>query len=82
MNSIVMHKSKEALNFYQMPMKHWIKIRTTNIIERSFVEVRRRTRAIPSFKNKASCERILFAIFNYYNVKWKKCPDKLFALNI
>lgn len=36
----------ELLNFYDCPKTHWIKIRTTNVIERSFREVRRRTRGI------------------------------------
>lgn len=44
-------------------------IRTTNAIERRFVEVRRRTRPMGTFNNHQSVERILFAIFIHENKK-------------
>jgi len=47
----------------------WRHIRTTNAIERRFVEVRRRTRPMGVFSDRTSMERILFAIFTYENVK-------------
>jgi len=47
----------------------WRHIRTTNAIERRFVEVRRRTRPMGVFSDRTSMERILFAIFNYENMK-------------
>jgi transposase-like protein len=47
----------------------WRKIRTTNLIERSFVEVRRRTRPMGVFGNRASMDRILFAVFHHLNHK-------------
>jgi len=47
----------------------WRHIRTTNAIERRFVEVRRRTRPMGVFSDRTSMERILFAIFTYENMK-------------
>jgi transposase-like protein len=47
----------------------WRKIRTTNLIERSFVEVRRRTRPMGVFGNRTSMDRILFAVFYHLNHK-------------
>jgi transposase-like protein len=47
----------------------WRHIRTTNAIERRFVEVRRRTRPMGVFSDRTSMDRILFAIFNYENMK-------------
>ncbi len=47
----------------------WNHIRTTNAIERKFVEVRRRTRPMGVFSDKTSMERILYAIFTYENYK-------------
>ena len=49
-------------------------IRTTNFIERSFKEVRRRTRPIGCFNNAESCERIIYAVFIYLNSKWESDP--------
>jgi transposase-like protein len=44
-------------------------IRTTNAIERRFVEVRRRTRPMGTFSDRTSMERILFSVFTYENLK-------------
>jgi len=60
----------EMLAFLDCPKEHARRIRTTNVIERVFREVRRRIRPMNCFKNDASCERILYAIFFYMNRRW------------
>lgn len=70
---------EELLCVYSFPEAQRKKIRTTNIIERSFREVRRRTRVFSCFSNKESCDRIIFAIFTYMNNKWKDRPLKQFT---
>lgn len=62
---------EELLNFYDMPSEFHKKIRTTNMIERVFREVRRRTRPMSCFQNKKSLERIIFAIFSKLNKSWR-----------
>lgn len=62
------------LNFMDFPKKHRIKIRTTNVIERCFREVRKRTRPMSCFNNDDSCSRIVYAIFYKLNHKWKDHP--------
>jgi putative transposase len=62
----------ELLNFLNEPLVLASKLRTTNAIERSFREVRRRTRPMSCFNNDASCERIIFAVFNHQNRAWKE----------
>ena len=42
-------------------------VRTTNAIERRFVEVRRRTRPMGVFSDRTSMDRILFAVFTHEN---------------
>ena len=64
----------DLLNFYECPKEMWVKLRTTNIIERVFREVRRRTRPMSCFTNSKSVERIIFAIFNRQNMIWKDKP--------
>lgn len=66
------------LSFFACPEEHRIKVRTTNVIERSFREVRRRTRTMNCFTNEASCDRIMYAIFNHLNNHWKERPLKNF----
>ena len=57
----------ELLTFFDFPQPLWRKLRTTNAIERCFVEVRRRTRPMVLFTNMQSVERILYAIFYRFN---------------
>ena len=59
------------LPFFAFPPHLRRKLRTTNVIERCFVEVRRRTRPMVCFVNLASMERIIFAIFHRFNQDWK-----------
>jgi putative transposase len=70
---------EELLTFYLMPEAHWKKIRTTNLIERIFREVRRRTRPMTCFANKASCDRIIFAVFEAFNKRWDSQPIRNFT---
>lgn len=62
----------ELLAFFQCPKGLWRKLRTTNVIERCFVEVRRRTRPMVCFVNVQSVERIIFSIFNRFNLEWRQ----------
>lgn len=62
----------ELLNFLNEPLALAPKLRTTNAIERSFREVRRRTRPMSCFNNDDSCQRIIFAVFNHQNRTWKE----------
>jgi putative transposase len=75
----------ELLSFLTIPIKEQFRpfihrqIRTTNIIERSFREVRRRTRPMGCFTNNDSVSRIIYAIFNRLNTKWEEKPLKQFT---
>ena len=64
----------ELLSFMDCPVAHRVKMRTTNAIERSFREVRRRTRTISCFTNSASVDRIIYGVICHLNKNWK---DKL-----
>ena len=70
---------EELLNFFATPEAHWKKVRTTNVIERAFREVRRRTRPISSFTNPASCERIIFGVMAHLNRSYERKPLKEFT---
>jgi putative transposase len=70
---------EELLSFFAVPPAHWRKVRTTNVIERCFREVRRRTRPISSFTNPASCDRIIFGVISHLNRSWETRPLKQFT---
>ncbi len=69
----------ELLSFFSLPRHLWRKLRTTNIIERCFVEVRRRTRPMVCFVNVASVDRIIYSIFHRFNLEWKFRTLRLFT---
>jgi putative transposase len=69
----------ELLSFFSFPKHLWRKLRTTNVIERCFVEVRRRTRPMVCFVNTRSVDRIIYAIFNRYNPQWRNRTLRLFT---
>lgn len=69
----------ELLNFFQFPRHLWKKLRTTNAIERCFVEVRRRTRPMVVFTNVASVDPIIYAIFSRFNQDWQTHTLDLFT---
>lgn len=70
---------EELLNFYSCPKEIRIKVRTTNVIERAFREVRRRTRPMSCFNNSQSIERIVYAVLSHLNDKWGIRPLKEFT---
>ena len=72
---------EELLNFYSCPRKIWIKVRTTNVIERALREVRRRTRPMSCFNHDQSIERIVYAVLSRLNEQWGKKPLKEFTQN-
>lgn len=72
---------EQLLAFYDSPQAHWKRLRTTNVIERLFVEVRRRIRTMCAFTTRDSCERILFSVFERMNTHWRKHPLKPFTHN-
>ena len=72
---------EQMLAFYDCPQTYWKRLRTTNVIERLFVEVRRRIRTMCAFTTRDSCERILFSVFDRMNTHWRKHPLKTFTHN-
>lgn len=72
---------ESLLNFFQVPSAHWKKVRTTNVIERAFREVRRRTRPMSSFSSTQSCDRIIYGVVSHLNTSWDRKPLPEFTHN-
>ncbi|MEE8329417.1 MAG: IS256 family transposase [Thermodesulfovibrionia bacterium] len=70
---------EELLNVFYCPKEIRKKLRTTNVIERAFREVRRRTRPMSCFNNSQSIERIVYAVLSHLNDKWRIKPLKEFT---
>jgi putative transposase len=69
----------ELLSFFVFPCHLWRKLRTTIVIERRFVEVRRRTRPMVCFVNVENVDRIIYSIFQRFNLEWKTRTLNLFT---
>jgi transposase-like protein len=72
----------DLLTFFQIQQPTlWSRLRTTNLIERAFREVRRRTRPMGVMANKDSLQRIIFAVFHHLNQNWSLHPISEFTHN-
>jgi len=60
------------LRFLECPSQHYRIIRTTNVIERLFRELRRRLKVMGTFSDTASCKRITYSLFAYHNTRWTR----------
>jgi len=63
---------EECLTFYRFPERHWRHIRTSNVVERSFKEVKRRTRVVGRFPNETSALVMVFSLLEEERLKWQK----------
>jgi putative transposase len=72
----------QLLHFFQIKKPElWSRLRTTNLIERSFREVRRRTRPMGVMANTQSLQRIVFAVFHHLNQNWSQNTLNKFTHN-
>jgi putative transposase len=63
----------QLLSFFQIKNSQlWSRLRTTNLIERAFREVRRRTRPMGVMAHTQSLQRIVFAVFHHLNQNWSQ----------
>ena len=69
-----------CIAYMNHPPNRWKHIRTTNIIERSFKEVKRRVKVMEQFPTEESCIRILFTLLQAQNEIWEGRPIKGFGI--
>lgn len=62
---------EETLTHLKFPKRHHRFIRTTNLLERTFEEGRRRTKVIPRFKTEKSCLKLVFAVLIRASQNWQ-----------
>jgi transposase-like protein len=61
----------ECLTYLRFPQAHWKVIRTSNLLERTFGEGRRRTKVIPRFPDESAGLRLLYATLITASQGWK-----------
>lgn len=60
------------LEHLRLPWRHRKFVRTTNLIERSFVEERRRTKTLPRFFTEKSCLKLVHATLIRAATRWRR----------
>ncbi len=60
-----------CIAYLRCPRVHHKRIRTTNLLERSFLEQRRRTKVIPRFFSERSCLKLVFAALWRASQRWQ-----------
>jgi putative transposase len=63
-----------SLNHLEIPQRHQQYVRTSNLVERAFVEERRRTKVIPHLWTEGSLVHLVFGVLIRVSDRWgKKC---------
>lgn len=63
-----------SLAHLKLPARHRINVRTTNLLERTFEEERRRSKVIPRFLDEKSAMKLVFATMIRVSDKWRPVP--------
>ena len=70
----LLEDSEALLNVLKLPYRHRISVRSSNLIERMFVEERRRTKIIPQFLTEISCLKLVFSVLWRASYRWQRIP--------
>jgi putative transposase len=66
--------AEASLNHLAVPQRHQQYVRTSNLVERAFVEERRRTKVIPHLFDESSLVTLVFGVLIRVSDRWgKKC---------
>jgi putative transposase len=64
--------AEASLNHLHVPWRHRQYVRTTNLVERSFLEERRRTKTIPHLWDEKSMVKLVFATLVRVSDRWSR----------
>lgn len=64
--------AEASLNHLQVPQRHQQYVRTSNLVERAFVEERRRTKVIPHLWTEGSLVHLVFGVLIRVSDRWGK----------
>ena len=69
------------LNHLRLPFRHRKCVRTTNLVERSFEEERRRTKIIPCFLTEKTALKLVFSVLIRAAERWRRVSFTRMELN-
>jgi len=65
---------EECLTYLLFPKEHQKRLRTTNLLERTFEESRRRTKVVPRFPTERACLTLVYATLITVAQRWRGIP--------
>jgi putative transposase len=65
---------EECLTYLLFPKEHQKRLRTTNLLERTFEESRRRTKVVPRFPTERACLTLVYATLITAAQRWRGIP--------
>ena len=68
----LMDDIEASLNHLRVPVRHRRSVRTTNLVERSFEEERRRSKVIPQFLTEKAALKLVFAVLVRASKRWQR----------
>jgi putative transposase len=71
-----------CIQYMAFPAGHHRHLRTTNILERGFLEQKRRTKTIPRFFTEKSCLKLVYATMIRASQKWRRIKMSEFDLSL
>jgi putative transposase len=60
----------DCLTFFRFPSRHWRRLRTSNMLERTFKEVKRRTRVIGRFPGEMAALSLVWSVIDRQASAW------------
>jgi putative transposase len=74
----ILDDADASLNHLEVPKRHQQYVRTSNLVERAFVEERRRTKVIPHLWTEGSLVHLVFGVLIRVSDRWgKKCFSEI-----
>jgi transposase-like protein len=74
----LLEDAEASLNHLAVPKRHQQYVRTSNLVERAFVEERRRTKVIPHLWTEGSLVHLVFGVLIRVSNRWgKKCFSEI-----
>jgi transposase-like protein len=80
--AVLAERLADCLTFYRFPEVHWKRIRTSNVLERAFKEVRRRTNVVGRFPTEQAALNMIFGVLTEDRVKWRSVPMRPHILEL
>jgi putative transposase len=68
----LMEDQEALLAVLKVPWRHRRTVRSSNLVERSFVEERRRSKIIPQFLTERSCLKLVFSVLVRASFRWRR----------